>query len=76
MNPFLEQKKDNWQRLEDLLSMQHGMGLRGLWKMEVREFGELYRRAASDVATAREEQRDAKLDNTLNSLVLRATVKI
>ncbi|HEX3101218.1 MAG TPA: stage II sporulation protein M, partial [Pyrinomonadaceae bacterium] len=76
MNPFLEQKKDNWQRLEDLLSMQQGMGLRGLSRMEVREFGELYRRAASDLATARAETRDPKLINYLNSLVIRAHGKI
>ena len=76
MNPFLEQKKDNWQRLEHLLSMQQGIGLRGLSKMEVREFGELYRRAASDLATARAETRDPKLINYLNSLVIRAHGKI
>lgn len=76
MNPFLEQKKDNWQRLEDLLSMQQGIGLRGLSRMEVREFGELYRRAASDLATARAETRDPKLINYLNSLVIRAHGKI
>ena len=76
MNRFLEEKKDNWQRLEDLLTMQRGIGLRGLSKMEVREFGELYRRAASDLATARAETRDPKLINYLNSLVIRAHGKI
>jgi uncharacterized membrane protein SpoIIM required for sporulation len=76
MNPFLEQKKDNWQRLEDLLAMQRGLGLRGLSRMEVREFGELYRRAASDLATARAETHDPKLINYLNSLVIRAHGKI
>ena len=76
LNRFLEQKKDNWQRLEDLLTMQHGSGLRGLSKMEVREFGELYRRAASDLAIARAETRDPKLINYLNSLVIRAHGKI
>src|SRR5438128_8101383 len=76
MNPFLEQKKDNWQRLEDLLAMQQGIGLRGLSRMEVREFGELYRRAAADLAIARAETRDPKLINYLNSLVIRAHGKI
>jgi hypothetical protein len=44
--------------------------------MEVREFGELYRRAATDLAIARSETRDVKLINYLNSLVIRAHGKI
>ena len=76
VNRFLEQNKDNWQRLEDLLEMQRGVGLRGLSRLEVREFGELYRRAAADLAIARAETRDPKLINYLNSLVIRAHGKI
>ncbi len=76
MNRFLDQRKDNWQRLEDLLSMLSGTSLRGLSRLEVREFGELYRRAASDLAIARAETRDPKLINYLNSLVIRAHGKI
>ena len=76
MNRFLTDHKDNWQRLEDLLSMLGGSGLNGLSKMEVREFGELYRRAAADLAIARAETRDPKLINYLNSLVIRAHGKI
>lgn len=76
MNRFIDEKKDNWQRLEDLLSMLSGTGLRGLSKMEVREFGELYRRAATDLAIARAETRDPKLINYLNNLVIRAHGKI
>lgn len=72
MNRFLDQHKDNWRRLEDLLEMQKVSGLRGLSRMEVREFGELYRRAAADLAIARSETRDPKLINYLNSLVIRA----
>ena len=76
MNRFITERKDNWQRLEDLLSMLRGTSLRGLSKTEVREFGELYRRAASDLAIARSETRDPKLINYLNSLVIRAHGKI
>lgn len=76
MNRFLDQHKDNWQRLEDLLDMQSGKGLRGLSRMEVREFGDLYRRAASDLAIARAETRDPKLIKYLNSLVIRAHGRI
>jgi uncharacterized membrane protein SpoIIM required for sporulation len=76
MNRFLDQNKDNWQRLEDLLSMIGGTGFGGLSRMEVREFGELYRRAAADLAIARAETRDQRLINYLNSLVIRAHGKI
>lgn len=76
MKRFLDEHKDNWERLEDLLAMQQGVGLRGLSRVEVREFGELYRRAASDLATARAETRDPKLINYLNSLVIRAHGRI
>src|SRR5262245_42547535 len=76
MKRSLDDNKDNWQRLEDLLAMQQGVGLRGLSRLEVREFGELYRRAASDLATARAETRDPQLINYLNSLVIRAHGRI
>src|SRR4029078_13061025 len=56
--------------------MLRGSGLRGLSRMEVREFGELYRRAAADLAIARAETRAPKLVNYLNSLVIRAHGKI
>jgi len=76
VNIFLKDEKDNWRRLEDLLEMMKGTGLRGLSRVEVREFGELYRRAAADLAVARAETRDPKLINYLNSLVIRAHGKI
>jgi uncharacterized membrane protein SpoIIM required for sporulation len=76
MSRFINEHKDNWQRLEDLLSLLRGNSLRGLSRAEVREFGELYRRAASDLAIARSETRDPKLINYLNSLVIRAHGKI
>jgi uncharacterized membrane protein SpoIIM required for sporulation len=76
VNIFLKDEKDNWRRLEDLLGMMKGTGLRGLSRMEVREFGELYRRTAADLAIARAETRDPKLINYLNSLVIRAHGKI
>ncbi len=56
--------------------MLDGSGLRGLTRVEVREFGELYRRAAADLAIARAETRDPKLINYLNSLVIRAHGRI
>ena len=76
MNRFITEHKDNWQRLEDLLAILDAASLRGLSRTEVREFGELYRRAATDLAIARAETRDPKLINYLNSLVIRAHGKI
>lgn len=76
MNRFINDRKDNWQRLEDLLSLLQGDSLKNLSRAEVREFGELYRRAAADLAIARSETRDPKLINYLNSLVIRAHGKI
>jgi uncharacterized membrane protein SpoIIM required for sporulation len=76
MNRFIDERKDNWQRLEYLLEMLRGSSLKYLSKTEVREFGELYRRAATDLAIARAETRDPKLVNYLNSLVIRAHGKV
>lgn len=76
MLSFIDQKKDDWLRLEDLLGLLAGSSLRSLSRMEVREFGELYRRAAADLAIARAETRDPKVVNYLNSLVIRAHGKI
>ncbi len=73
---FIEERKNNWERLEELLTVLEGPALHGLTKMEVREFGQLYRRATSDLAVARAETRDLKLINYLNSLVIRAHGKI
>lgn len=76
MNRFINENKDNWQRLENLLDMMGIASINGLSRAEVREFGELYRRAAADLAIARAETRDQKLINYLNSLVIRAHGKI
>lgn len=76
MNRFLTDHKDNWRRLEDLLGMIRGTSLSGLSRLEVRELGEMYRRAATDLAIARAETRDPKLINYLNSLVIRAHGRI
>ncbi|REJ75733.1 MAG: stage II sporulation protein M [Acidobacteria bacterium] len=77
MYRFINDRKNHWKRLEELLSKTEGVsGLRMLPRAEVRELGELYRRAASDLAIARAESRDPKLISYLNSLVIRAHGKI
>lgn len=77
MSRFINERKSNWQKLEELLAKTEGVsGLRALPRAEVRELGELYRRAATDLAIARAETRDPKVINYLNSLVIRAHGKI
>ena len=72
LDKFINKRKNNWQRLEDLLGLVESTTLRGLNREEVRELGQLYRRVASDLAIARAESRDPRLVNYLNSLVIRA----
>ena len=76
MDKFLEQRKNAWQRLEDLLRLLETGSLRKLNREEVRELGHSYRRAAADLAVARAESRDPRLVSYLNSLVIRAHGRI
>jgi uncharacterized membrane protein SpoIIM required for sporulation len=73
---FITQRKNAWQRLEDLLKLLDTASLRRLRREEVRELGRIYRRTASDLAIARAESRDPRLINYLNSLVIRAHGRI
>jgi uncharacterized membrane protein SpoIIM required for sporulation len=73
---FIRERKDAWQRLEELLRLLDHSSLRRLHREEVRELGRIYRRTASDLAIARAECRDPKLVNYLNSLVIRAHGRI
>jgi uncharacterized membrane protein SpoIIM required for sporulation len=73
---FITQRKNAWQRLEDLLKLLDNASLKRLRREEVRELGRIYRRTASDLAIARAESRDPRLINYLNSLVIRAHGRI
>src|SRR5687767_8240092 len=73
---FINQRKNAWQRLEELLKLLDHASLRRLHREEVRELGRIYRRTASDLAIARAESRDPRLVNYLNSLVIRAHGRI
>jgi uncharacterized membrane protein SpoIIM required for sporulation len=73
---FINQRKNAWQRLEELLELLDRASLRRLQRDEVRELGRIYRRTASDLAIARAESRDPRLVNYLNSLVIRAHGRI
>src|SRR5438132_7349835 len=73
---FISERKNVWQRLEELLQLLDRMTLRRLHREEVRELGRMYRRTASHLAIARAESRDPRLINYLNSLVIRAHGRI
>src|SRR2546426_3034015 len=73
---FIKERKNAWQRLEELLTLLDRASLRRLQREEVRELGRIYRRTASDLAIARSESRDPRLINYLNSLVIRAHGRI
>lgn len=73
---FIKQRKNAWQRLEELLKLLDRSSLVRLGREEVRELGRIYRRTASDLAIARAESRDPRLVNYLNSLVIRAHGRI
>ena len=75
-NRFIDERKNTWQRLEDLLVLLERTRLSRLHREEVRELGRIYRRTASDLAIARAESRDPRLVNYLNSLVIRAHGRI
>src|SRR5215211_3515214 len=72
LKDFLGSRLEKWKRLEDLTGRASKYRLRTLSGEEVREFGQLYRRTAADLAIAREEVRDQRLVNYLNHLVARA----
>src|SRR5437660_8081437 len=76
LDRFIDERKNAWQRLEQLLHRLDHMTLRRLHREEVRELGRMYRRTASDLAIARAESRDPRLVNYLNSLVIRAHGRI
>ncbi|MCA1600146.1 MAG: stage II sporulation protein M, partial [Acidobacteria bacterium] len=75
-SPFINNRKNAWQRLEELLARLDQTSLKRLHREEVRELGRIYRRTASDLAIARAESRDPRLINYLNSLVIRAHGRI
>jgi uncharacterized membrane protein SpoIIM required for sporulation len=76
IDKFIDERKNVWQRLEELLQLLDRMTLRKLHREEVKELGRIYRRTASDLAIARAESRDPRLINYLNSLVIRAHGRI
>jgi len=69
---WLEKRKPNWSRLEELLARTKGRGIGALDHKDLQELGLLYRQTASDLAIAREDITSSQLTAYLNSLLGRA----
>lgn len=76
INEFLERRRPHWNRLERLLTRCEKEGLRSLTAADVREFGALYRRASSDLMTARSRTGNAEILEYLNDLVARSYAQV
>jgi uncharacterized membrane protein SpoIIM required for sporulation len=76
VNQFLQRKQLQWQRLEALLERVEATGLLSLTPAEIREFGVLYRRASSDLVSARAKTANAELLEYLNDLVARGYAQV
>jgi uncharacterized membrane protein SpoIIM required for sporulation len=76
INQFLMRRQAQWRRLELLLEQVERDGLASLARSEVREFGILYRRASSDLVTARSKTANAMVLEYLNDLVARAYAQV
>jgi uncharacterized membrane protein SpoIIM required for sporulation len=69
---WFEKRKPYWDRLEVIVAKAQRRGLRGLSARELQELGLLYRQAAADLSTLREDSMSARLAGYLNQLLGRA----
>jgi uncharacterized membrane protein SpoIIM required for sporulation len=69
---WLAKRKPHWQRLEQLVDRSGRRGVAALAHDELQELGLLYRQAASDLATVREDITSRPLSAYLNQLLARA----
>lgn len=76
LNSFITRRRPHWERLEYLLRQVEASGLKSLQPREVREFGGLYRRASSDLVSARSRTGHGELIDYLNDLVARAYAQV
>ena len=76
LSTFLQERRPSWRRLEELLKRAEGSGLVCLSEDEVVEFGNLYRRAASDLNQAQTFVSGDSDLRFLNDLVARAYLLI
>jgi uncharacterized membrane protein SpoIIM required for sporulation len=73
---FLQQRRPDWKRLEEVLQRVEGSGLSSLDDEQAVEFGRLYRRAASDLNQAQTFVSGEATERYLNDLVARAYLAI
>jgi uncharacterized membrane protein SpoIIM required for sporulation len=73
---FLQQRRPDWKRLEEILQHVEGSGLSSLDDEQAVEFGRLYRRAASDLNQAQTFVSGEATERYLNDLVARAYLAI
>jgi uncharacterized membrane protein SpoIIM required for sporulation len=71
-NLWIEQRKNNWSRLESLLDQVHTSRLSALSRADLRDLGLLYRQAAADLSVVRADPSSRALEQYLNRLVGRA----
>lgn len=71
LTTFLTQRRPDWRRLEEILARVEGSGLRSLDDDQAAEFGQLYRRIASDLNQAQTFVHGDATVQYLNDLVAR-----
>src|ERR1700676_4583412 len=76
LSTFLQQRRASWRRLEELLERAEGSGLASLDEDQAVEFGNLYRRTASDLNQAQTFVSGDTTVRYLNDLVARAYLTI
>src|SRR5436305_2057930 len=76
LSTFLEKRRPDWRRLEEVLERVEGSGLGTLDDDQAVEFGRLYRRAASDLNQAQTFVSGEATERYLNDLVARAYLAI
>jgi uncharacterized membrane protein SpoIIM required for sporulation len=69
---WLAKRKDHWDRLDLLLAQSKKHGLKSLTRSELQEMGLLYRQAAADLSTLREDPSGKSYARFLNLLLARA----
>ncbi|HWG51545.1 MAG TPA: stage II sporulation protein M [Candidatus Acidoferrales bacterium] len=69
---WLAKRQSHWDRLERLLNQTSSQGLGSLTRAELQELGLLYRQAAADLSTLREDPSGKTYARSLNLLLFRA----
>src|SRR5438477_13103232 len=76
LTTFLNQRRPDWRRLEEILDRVEGSGLAVLDDEQAAEFGRLYRRASSDLNQAQTFVSGEATVQYLNDLVARCYLVI